>query len=172
VSEPRYAKRRKRESLRRFYSRWLPLALGLAAVANLTLTFFLPRSALPIRFHEDGSLTELVHTEQRAVDHRFGFYLELDDATDGGTLIVPVGSVVDPELAEGFAGFDVVERRYDPTEVTSDITSAPQLGVLETDRGDIPYSIVAGEDDLWWVALAGGTLYIIPEQVAPVPVSP
>ncbi|HEU4915900.1 MAG TPA: hypothetical protein VFV13_04990 [Acidimicrobiia bacterium] len=162
-----------RRRLGAFYSRFLPAALVLAAVVNLALTPFLPASGAPIRNHEDGSLTELAHVEQRAVDVRFGFYLELDDATDGGVLVVPAGSFVNHELAEGFADFEVVEANYDPTSEASEFGSAPVIGLVETSAGDLSYSIIPGEGDLWWLAQpAEGHVVVVPESVAPAPVSP
>lgn len=161
--------RSKRDRLRLFYIRWLPIALGLTALSNLAAMFFLPQSAQPIRLHESGSLTHLVHTEQPSVDRRFAFYLELDDATDGGVLVVPVGSFVIPELAEGFADFEVVERQYDPTAASGAITEPPSLGTVETDDGDLPYSIIPGEANTWWLARTDDGIVIVPASVAPVP---
>jgi hypothetical protein len=164
----------KRDRLQLFYVRWLALALGLTALANLVITFFVPLGAQSIRFHEDGSLTHLVHVEQDSVDYRFAFYLELDDATDGGTLIVPVGSFVIPELAEGFADFDVVERDYDVTDpLPDDLDSGPTLGLVETDEEGslLPYSIVTGDGDVWWIAQTADGILVIPASAAPPPVA-
>lgn len=149
---------------------WLPFALVLTAVINLAPTPLMPRGAVPIVAHEDGSLTYLVHVEQTSVDRRFGFYLELDDATDGGLLIVPPDSFVVPELAEGFADFEVTERNYDvsaslPTEV-DDIEA---VGLVETDEGDLTYSIVSGAGDVWWLAHREGGVVVVSESVVPVP---
>ena len=153
------------------YTRYLPAALGLTAVVNLALTPFLPGLGAPIRTHRDGSLTELVHTEQQTVDRRFGFYLELDDATDGGVLVVPEGSFVNAELADGFAGFEVVEVAYDPTTGGTNIPETAESWLLETASGDVTISIVAGDDDLWWLAeRPGGEFVVVPNSVAPAPV--
>jgi hypothetical protein len=161
-----------RRHLGTVYTRYLPAALGLTAAINLAVTPFLPGSGAPIRFHRDGSLTELVHTEQLSVDRRFGFYLELDDVTDGGILIVPMGSFVNPELAEGFAGFDVVEVDYDPRAGGDNIPDSPESWVVETESGDVSVSIVAGDDDLWWVAeRPDGEFVVVPNSVEPAPVS-
>lgn len=162
-----------RQRLGTVYTRYLPAALGLTAVVNLALTPFLPGSAAPIRTHRDGSLTELVHTEQRAVDRRFGFYMELDDATNGGTLIVPMGSFVNAELAEGFAGFDVVELDYDPAAGATGVPEVPEQWLVETESGDLVFSIIPGNDDLWWLAeRPNGDVVVVPDSVAPAPVSP
>jgi hypothetical protein len=153
-----------------FYARWLPWVFGLTAAANLVLLAFLPLSGWPIRAHDDASLTHLVRTEQPSVDRRFGFYLELDDATDGGVLIVPSGSFVEPELASGFADFQVSEVDYDPSfDLPDDVVDPDPIGMVETDEGDVPYSIVTGEDDVWWIAFDDGGIVVVPESVAPVP---
>ncbi|HEU5114003.1 MAG TPA: hypothetical protein VFU96_11850 [Acidimicrobiia bacterium] len=162
-----------RQRLGTVYTRYLPVALGLTAVVNLALTPFLPGSAAPIRTHPDGSLTELVHTEQRAVDRRFGFYMELDDASDGGILIVPRGSFVNPELAEGFAGFEVLEAEYDPRAGADSLPETPERWLVETDSGDLVFSIVPGSDNVWWLAeRPNGEVVVVPNSVVPAPVSP
>lgn len=160
----------KRDRLRLFYVRWLALALGLTGLANVVVSFFLPLGAQSIRPHEDGSLTHLAHTEQDSVDQRFAFYLELDDATDGGVLIVPGDSFVIPELAEGFANFEVVERDYDPT-LPDTVPDQSPLGLVEVAEGGklLPYSIIAGEDETWWLAMTDSGIVVVPESVAPVP---
>ena len=105
------------------------------------------------------------------MDRRFGFYLELDDVTDGGTLVVPMGSFVNPELAEGFAGFDVVEVDYDPRAGADSIPDSPESWVVETESGDVSVSIVAGDDDLWWIAeRPDGEFVVVPNSVEPAPV--
>ena len=164
--------RSKRDKLRLFYVRWLALALGLTALANLVVTFFVPLGAQSIRFHEDGSLTALAHEEQDSVDYRFAFYLELDDATDGGVLIVPVDSFVIPELADGFADFEVVETDYDPTgPLPEGIPDPLPLGEVEIDEEGnlLPYSIVTGDDDTWWLSITEDGVVVVPESEAPVP---
>jgi len=169
VSELASSHRGKRERLRSLYVILLPLAFVVAALANLVLSSFLPLSALPLRPHADGSLTHLVHTEQPSVDRRFGFYLELDDATDGGELVVPVDSFVDPDLAEGFADFDVVERDYDPSLLPDGLAGGIPLGTVETEHGDLPYSIIPGDDDVWWLAVTDEGIVVVPESFAPPP---
>ncbi len=159
----------KRERLRSLYTRWLPLAFVIATLANLVLSFFLPGSALPIRLHDDGSLTHLVHTEQPSVSRRFAFYLELDDATDGGVLVVPVDSFVDPDLAGGFAAFEVIECDFDPGSITEEIAGQAPLGEVETENGNLPYVIIPGQGDVWWVAITDGGVVVVPESVAPSP---
>jgi hypothetical protein len=166
VSELAPAQPGRRDRLRSLYSKLLPSAFLAASSVNVALSFLLPPSAQPLRLHADSSLTHLVHVEQPSVDRRFAFYLELDDATDGGVLIVPVGSFVDSDLAEGLADFEVVERDYDPTLIPGDIDRPPSLGTVDTEDGDLPYSIVAGDDDVWWVAIVGDWIMVMPESVA------
>jgi hypothetical protein len=149
---------------------WLPIAFTLAATANLVLTFYLPRPALPIRGNADSSLTYLVHHAQPSVDRRFAFYLELDDATDGGELVVPVDSGVVPELVDGFAEMEVVERDYDPVGLLpDDLVVGPPLGELETEEADLLYWIVEGDSDLWWLAATDEGIVVVPETIAPAP---
>ena len=169
MSELASSQRGQRERLRSFYARWLAPALVATALVNLALTFFLPLSSQPLRLHAEGSLTHLAHTEQPSVNRRFAFYLELDDATDGGVLIVPVGSFVDSGLAGGFAGLEVEERDYDPTLLSGSVAVPPSLGVVETDGGDLDYSIIPGEAAIWWLAVTEGGIVVVPESVAPVP---
>ena len=160
----------RRGRLTQFYSKWLPYIFGLTTAANLVLTAFLSPSGWPIRAHDDASLTHLVRTEQPSVDRRFGFYLELDDATQGGVLIVPPGSFVEPELASGFADLEVTEVDYDPRfDLSGGVADPDPIGMVETEDGDKPYSIVEGEDDVWWLAFYGEGVVVIPESVAPVP---
>ncbi|MGH8915684.1 MAG: hypothetical protein ACRDZM_14360 [Acidimicrobiia bacterium] len=158
-----------RHRARRLYAKWLPLAFFMAAAANLVLTLFLPPSAWPIRPHEDGSLTFLVHDEQPSVNRRYGFYMELDDATAGGVLVVPSDSFVQPELAEGFADFEVVEDDFDPSLLPEELNDQPQLGIVETDDGDLPFFIVPGDGDLWWLAVTDEGVFVVPDSVAAVP---
>jgi hypothetical protein len=157
------------ERLRAFYGRWLPWGLAVVAAVNLVLTFLAPASSRPIRLHESGSLTSLVHAEQRSVDHRYGFYLELDDATTGGVLVAPPGSFPNPELVQGLAGMDLVETDYDPTAISTTIQPGPALGEIETDQGDIPYSIVEGGGETWWLAFRDGEWIVVPTEAQPVP---
>lgn len=169
MSELASSHRGKRERLRILYGRWLPLAFAIATVANIVLTFFLPGPSLPIRLHDDGSLTHLAHTEQPSVNRRFAFYLELDDATDGGVLVVAVDSFVDPDLAGGFADFDVIECEFDPGPIAEEIAGQDPLGDVETENGNLPYFIIAGQGDLWWVAITDEGVVVVPESVAPPP---
>ena len=99
--------------------------------------------------------------------------MELDDATNGGTLIVPMGSFVNAELAEGFADFEVVELDYDPSAGGASVPEVPEQWLVETESGDLVFSIVPGNDDLWWLAeRPNGDVVVVPDSVAPAPVSP
>jgi hypothetical protein len=125
---------------------------------------------LPIRGNEDSSLTHLVHNAQPSVGRRFSFYLELDDATDGGELVVPVDSFVDPELVEGFAEMEVVERGYDPVgSLPEDLVEGQPLGEVETEEADLLYWVLDGDADLWWLAYTEEGIVVVPESVAPAP---
>jgi hypothetical protein len=159
-----------RDRLRSFYVAWLPVGLGLAALTNIVMVLFLPLNAIPLRLHQDGALTELVHTEGVSLDRRYGFYLELDDATDGGVLVVPAGSIIEPELAEGFAEFEVIDSDFEPNQVPDGLTDDPPLGTFETKGGEeYSYWIVSGDADTWWLGLSDSRMVVIPESVAPVP---
>ena len=157
--------------LRRAYTRWLPLALGLTVAANLVVTSFLPRPARSIRRHADGSLTHLVHTDQSTVDRRYGLYLELGDAADGDVLLVPLDSLIVSDIAEGLAGVTVEERDYDAGTLPVEAEPAgPPLGVFTTERGDLPYWILPdNEADRWWLAQTSEGIVVVPESVAPLP---
>jgi len=143
----------------------------MTALVNLAVTFFLPPTAFPVRPHEAGDLTYLVHNEQLSVDRRFGLYMELGDATDGGVLVVPSGtSIVDPELAEGFAELEVVECAFDPTVLPAGVTEAPTIGTFESDDGDFfSYSIVTGHSELWWLVETDAGIIFVPASVAAPP---
>lgn len=158
----------RRDRLRAVYVRWLPLALGATAAVNIALSVFMSPSAQPIRLHDDPSLTDLVHIEQPSLDRRYGFYLELDDATDPGTLFVSGEDMVIVELVDGFAGLEVVVADFDPT-LPADVDIPDQLGVLETEDGEIPYSIIGGDGDVWWLAETGEGIVVVPAGVVPVP---
>ncbi len=158
----------RRGRLRSIYVKWLPAALLTAALANIVLTLFLPPTARPIVVYEDGSLTDLIHAAQPSVNRRFGFYLELDDATGSGTLFVPTEVALTEELVDGFSGLDVVVSVFDPS-LPPDLEVPPPLGVLETEDGDFSYSLIEGSDDVWWLAVTDDSIVVIPNMVAPVP---
>lgn len=159
------------DQIRRLYLSWLPLALGLVAAGNLILSAFLPRSAQPVRLHDDGSLTHLVHSEQRSVDRRYGIYLELGDAMAGQVLYVPEDSMLEADIAQGLSDVTIIERAYDPTNVPLDVVPEGEpLGLFQTNAGELPYWIVPdGGDARWWLARSSEGILIISESVAPVP---
>lgn len=141
-----------------------------AVALNLAVMWRFPVSSPLVRY-QSGSLTDLAHDNQRSVDRRFAFYLELDDRTDGGTLVVPDPSPVNPDLVEGLAGLRFEKRSYDPDAVPDSVAPlfAP-LGELEVGDGVVAYSILPGEPgETRWVGRIGGGLIVIPESVAPVP---
>jgi hypothetical protein len=111
-----------------------------------------------------------VHNEQISVDRRFGIYFELDDASDGGMLIVPRDEVVDPELVDGFADLEVVVQDYNPGPLPQELTEPPPTGTFETeDRQYLSYWIVPGDSRLWWLAVTDEGFLLIPESVVPFP---
>lgn len=140
----------------------------IAASINIVLTFFLPPSARPFVLSDDGSLTEMVQAGQPSVRERFGFYLELDDATEAGTLFVPTDFVLVEELIDGYSGLEVVVSDFDPSLPTG-IDVPPPLGVLETEQGDFSYALIDGGDDVWWLAVTDDSIVVVPDTAAPVP---
>jgi len=158
-------------ALRQFYRLWLPAALVLAILGNLVASGFLPASAQAFRRHDSGSLTHLVHTEQRSVNLRYGIYMELADALAGGVLFVPEGSALNADLARGLSNVTVKERDYDPGDLSADLVPADEpLGRFEADDEELPYWFLSGDNDLrWWLGHTPEGLVIIPESVAPVP---
>ncbi len=161
--------------MRRRSSRWFLTAtvttLTVASVLSLGVTWRYPVSSPFVRSHE-GSLTHLAHTAQRSVNVRFAFYLELDDRTEGATLVVPGTSWVDAQLASGLAGMTVEERVYDPALIPDSVSSQGEpLGLHETPDGDLPYWILPGDpDETRWIARTVSGLVVVPESIAPIPV--
>lgn len=154
-----------RQILRQLYVRWLPLALGLTAAANLAVTPFVPGSAQPVRFHDESSLTHLAHTEQRTVDRRYGFYMKLGDVASGDILMIPRDSLLEVKSAKSLSRVVVTRTDYDPTTIKAraDELGEP-IGVVETDAGDLPYWIVPGQGDRWWVGVNDDGILVIEES--------
>lgn len=158
------------ERLRSLYRRWLPLVLGLTVAANLVLERALPISARSIRFHDQGSLTHLVQTEQSTVARRFGLYLEMGDVAGGGTLILPPGSPLAADVAQGLSGVTVLVEDYDPQALPEELyPQGPPLGPFATPEGDVSYWILPGADIRWWVALIPEGIVLVPESLQPLP---
>lgn len=155
-------------------SQWLlagaVLIMVVGAMLNLAVVWRFPVSSPFVRY-ESGSLTDLARENQRTVDRRFSFYLELYDRTEGGALVVPDPSPVDRELVEGLAGLRVEGRSYDPSRVPDSVRSRySPLGEVEVEEGSVAYSILPGEaDEARWIGRVGDGLVVIPESVAPVP---
>jgi len=64
------------------------------------------------------------------------------------------------------------EVAYDPRAGGANIPETPESWLLETESGDVTISILAGDDDLWWLAeRPGGEFVVVPNSVAPAPVS-
>ncbi len=148
----------------------MPWLLIASALVNLTLTPFLPSMGLPVRSHPDPSLTYLVHDEGISLDRRYGFYMELYDAARGGTLTVPLGSFLSEELIEGSAEMTMLESDYDPSVLPAEaFPTGPPLGLLETPDGDLPYWILSGPAEEWWLAMREGRIVVVPGTVVPGP---
>lgn len=158
-------------TLRRIYRRWLPLVLVLAALANSVANEQLTATSQTYRRHASGSLTHLVHTEQRSVDLRYGIYMELGDALVGGTLVLPEESALDPHLARGLSGVEVIRLGYDPSHVPDQVMPEGQaLGSLRAEGENLPYWVLPGEGvDRWWLGQTPDGIVIVPETVSPVP---
>lgn len=154
------------ERLRSLYRRWLPFALGLTVAANLVLEQDLPISARSIRFHHDGSLTHLVHNDQLTVARWFGLYMEIGDAAAGGTLIVPRISPLSADIAEGLSGVTVVVEDYDPRALPAEaLPREPPIGTFATPEGDVPYWVLPGAHDRWWLGFTPEGIVVVPESL-------
>lgn len=157
--------------LRRLYRRWLPVALGTAALVNLAVNVFVPAASQPVRFHDSGSLTDLVHTDSSSVDLRYGIYMEVADTMGGGTLVVPEESPLNVDLLQGLSGVVVEERDYDPSDLPSDLVSRGfPLGSFQFGDETLDYWIFPGGGvGQWWLAQDADGLVIVSESVAPLP---
>lgn len=154
-----------RHGLRQLYARWLPLALGLTAAANLALTPFVPGPAQAIRFHDEASLTHLAHTEQPTVDRRYGFYMELGDVASRDVLMIPPHSLIEVSSVTSLSRLDVIVMDYDPTTISAeDDQLGDPIGVVETELGDIPYWIVPGEGGRWWYGTNDDGVLVVEES--------
>ena len=159
------------KGFRRLYVRSLPFVLAAGVSVNLILTTALREGHMPIRLHNEGSLTHLVRVEQRATDWRYGFYLELGDVAAGQLLRVPEGS--HPIVAWMTRGLSQVELQvsdYDPSALPPEaVPQGPPLGELETQSDAlIPYWILAGHGPRWMGYHQDG-IVIVPESIARLP---
>lgn len=156
---------------RQFYCRWLPIVLVATSLANLVLNEFLPVTSKSYRFHESGSLTHLVHTEQSFLDLHYGIYPEMGGVMGEATLVVPGGPEIDGHSARGLAGVMVVEREYDASDVPERAMPAgPPIGPIQVGDDLLEYWILPGEgDQRWWLGRIPEGMVLIPESVAPVP---
>lgn len=159
-------------ALRRVYRRWLPAALALAAAANLVANGFLPNASQTFRRHDSGSLTHLVHTEQRSVDLRYGIYMELADALSGQTLHVPEESPLNADLARGLANVTLETSDYDSADLSGVPLRGEPLGSFQDGDERTDYWILSdGRETRWWLGQTSEGIVIVPETVAPVPES-
>lgn len=158
------------DSLRRIYRRWLPAALAVTALANLVANEFLPNVSQTFRRHDSGSLTHLVHTEQRSVDLRYGIYMELADALSGQTLYVPEESPLSANLARGLANVTLKTTDYDSADLTGVPSRSEALGSFQDGDERVDYWILSdGKEARWWLGQTSEGLVIVPEIIAPIP---
>lgn len=160
---------RLRDRLAGPYRRWGLAVLLATAVANVAITPFYPEQAQPVRWHGDPDLSHLVETERESVDLRFGFYEDLRAAAAGGALIVPPGSIVDPHVADGLSLLDVVERDYDPAIDSTGLPDPVAKGLHDGSGADVAYEVLPGIAVVWWYAIDGDVVVIVPESLIPVP---
>lgn len=157
-------------SLRRIYRRWLPAALAVTALANLVANEYLPNASQMLRRHDSGSLTHLVHTEQRSVDLRFGIYMELADALSGQTLHMPEDSPLSPDLARGLANVTIETSGYDPADLSGVPARGEPIGSFQDGDEQFDYWILSdGTATRWWLGQDSDGIVIVPETVAPIP---
>ncbi|MFP3881972.1 MAG: hypothetical protein ACLFWH_06595 [Actinomycetota bacterium] len=157
-------------ALRRIYRRWLPAVLVVTALANLVANGFLPRVSQTLRPHGSGSLTHLVHTEQRTVDLRYGIYMELADALSGQTLYVPEESPLSADLARGLANVTLETSDYDAADLSAVPPRAEPLGSFQDGEERIDYWILPdGGEARWWLAQTSEGIVIVPDTAAPIP---
>lgn len=157
--------------LRRLYVRSLPFILAAVVSVNLILTTALREGQLPIRLHNEGSLTHLVRVEQRATDWRYGFYLELGDVAAGQPLRVPEGShPIVAWMTRGLSHVELQVSDYDPSALPPEaVPQGPPIGELETpDDVLIPYWILPGAGPRWMGYHQNG-IVIVPDSVALTP---
>jgi hypothetical protein len=134
------------------------------------LVVIAPRNTRPVVPHAEGSLTHLVHVEQRTVDRRYGFYMELGDVAAGGVLVVPAENVVRADWARSFSEVTLLVQDYDPMAIPEGARpSGEPIGLLETGDGDIPYWIIPGSGTRWWMGATSEGIVLIPGSVAPPP---
>jgi hypothetical protein len=160
------------DALRRIYRRWLPAALAVIALANLVANESLPKESQTFRRHDSGTLTHLVHTEQRTVDLRFGIYMELADALSGQTLYVPEESPLSADLALGLADVTLKTSDYDPADLSGVPARGEPLGSFQDGDERPDYWILSdGIEAGWWLGQDTDGIVIVSETIAPIPES-
>jgi hypothetical protein len=145
-------------ALRRLYVCSLPFVLAAVVSANLVLTTSLRDGHMSIRLHDEGSLTHLARAEQRGTDRRYGFYLELGDATIGQPLRAPESAPFVAWMIQGLSEVELQVSEYDPSALPPEaVPSNEPLGVLETPDGNVPYWILPGDGPGGWAFTKAGS---------------
>jgi hypothetical protein len=156
--------------MKRFYSWFLPTVLISISLANLAVTPFISYEAQPIRGHSDPSLTYLARVEQLTVSRRYLFFMELGDVAAGDVLMLHRNSGIEVKSAENLAGVTVERADYDPADV---FAAAGDLGepsgVLEVGDNDLPFWIIRGEGDRWWLGRTSRGIVVL--QIGKLPTS-
>jgi len=154
---------------RRLYVRALPIVLAVVASVNLMISTWLETQGTPIRLHDDGSLTHLVHLEQRTTDRRYGFYLELGDVAAGEYLRGPEGSPIVAWMTRGLSSVEFQVTDYDASALPPEAVPRDEpIGVMATPDGEFPYWILPGDGPRWMAYHKDG-IVIVPDSVAPMP---
>jgi hypothetical protein len=155
--------------MRRFYSWFLPTVLISITVANLAVTPFISYESQPIRRHSDPSLTYLAEVEQPTVNRRYLFYMELGDMAGGDILMLHDDSGIEVKSAESLAGMVVEHMDYDPAAVFAAAGDLGEpLGVLTVGDTDLPFWIIPGEGDRWWLGKTDeGIVVLQTEELTP-----
>lgn len=158
------------DRLRRIYSWFLPTVLISVSVANLAVTPFISSESQPIRTHSDPSLTYLARVEQSTVNRRYSFYMELGDMAAGDILMLHDDSGIEVRSAESLAGMVVEQMNYDPAEVAVAAGELGEpLGVLSVGDTDLPFWIIPGEGERWWLGKTTEGIVVLQREDLPAP---
>lgn len=160
-----------RDTTRARVRRMLPWVLLFTVAVNLGMSErFVPPSGHPIRTSPGPALSDLVRMSQPLTRDTYLLYVDLADVATGGTLTVPAYPILNHHLLRGLAGMTVERRPYDP-QVGGGAFDLPSRspGRVLTPAGVVPYWIVPGDAQGWWLARVGAAVVIVNEAVAPIP---